>query len=433
MGHIDDYYPASGRVILHVDMNAFYCSVHEAEEPELYRGKPTAVAGSVELRKGVIVTCSYAARALGIRTGMNVRQALRLYPDLIIIQPDFHLYRKYSNAFMNIAYAYTPLLEATSIDECYLDITGSKQFGTPLDIAKEIQDRIREELSLPCSVGIAPNKLLAKMASDMKKPSGLSVLRIRDVPNVLWGKPCAELFGIGRKTAEKLRKLNILTIGDLAKADEHLLTSAFGVTGAWMKRAANGIDHSPVVAEREQSKSIGHTTTLPQDVTSSDEAKRVLLNLSDQVARRLRRKGLMASGIQITLRTPDMKTITRSKQLSVPTENTEDIYREACVLYDRHWKQERPLRLLGVTLQQLARKEEAAIQLDLFDYEKQPKKESLTRVMDELRNKFGESAVLTAGMLGDDPSSLIRDHKRRGTSLQMDFAREHGQSRNNED
>lgn len=284
MGHIDDYYPASGRVILHVDMNAFYCSVHEAEEPELYRGKPTAVAGSVELRKGVIVTCSYAARALGIRTGMNVRQALRLYPDLIIIQPDFHLYRKYSNAFMNIAYAYTPLLEATSIDECYLDITGSKQFGTPLDIAKEIQDRIREELSLPCSVGIAPNKLLAKMASDMKKPSGLSVLRIRDVPNVLWGKPCAELFGIGRKTADKLRKLNILTIGDLAKADEHLLTSAFGVTGAWMKRAASGIDHSPVVAEREQSKSIGHTTTLPQDVTSSEEAKRVLLNLSDQVA-----------------------------------------------------------------------------------------------------------------------------------------------------
>jgi len=433
MGHIDDYYPASGRVILHVDMNAFYCSVHEAEEPELYRGKPTAVAGSVELRKGVIVTCSYAARALGIRTGMNVRQALRLYPDLIIIQPDFHLYRKYSNAFMNIAYAYTPLLEATSIDECYLDITGSKQFGTPLDIAKEIQDRIREELSLPCSVGIAPNKLLAKMASDMKKPSGLSVLRIRDVPNVLWGKPCAELFGIGRKTADKLRKLNILTIGDLAKADEHLLTSAFGVTGAWMKRAASGIDHSPVVAEREQSKSIGHTTTLPQDVTSSDEAKRVLLNLSDQVARRLRRQGLMASGIQITLRTPDMKTITRSKQLSVPTENTEDIYREACVLYDRHWKQERPLRLLGVTLQQLARKEDAAIQLDLFDYEKQPKKESLTRVMDELRNKFGESAVLTAGMLGDDPSSLIRNHKRRGTSLQMDFAREHGQARNNED
>lgn len=426
MGHINDYYPASGRVILHVDMNAFYCSVHEAEEPERYRGKPTAVAGSIELRKGVIVTSSYAARSLGIRTGMNVRQALRMVPHLIIIQPDFQLYRKYSNAFMNIAYAYTPQLEATSIDECYLDITGSKQFGTPMDIAREIQERILEELSLPCSIGIAPNKLLAKMASDMKKPNGLSVLRIRDVPQVLWNKPCAELFGIGNKTADKLRKLNILTIGQLAAAEESLLVSVFGVTGSWMKRAASGIDHAPVVAEREQSKSIGHTTTLPHDITSTEEARRVLLNLSDQVGRRLRRQGLVTSGIQITLRTPDMKTITRSRHLGVPTENTEDIYRQACELYDRHWQPDKPLRLLGVTLQQLAAKEESAIQLDLFDYENQPKKESLTRVMDELRNKFGESAVLTAGMLGDDPSALIRNHKRRGTSLQMDFARDLG-------
>ncbi|GAB6926398.1 DNA polymerase IV [Paenibacillus sp. JCM 10914] len=431
MGHIDDYYPASGRVILHVDMNAFYCSVHEAEEPELYRGKPTAVAGSVELRKGVIVTCSYAARSRGIRTGMTVRQGLKLLPELIIIQPDFHLYRKYSNAFMNIAYGYTPLLEATSIDECYLDITGSKQFGTPLDIASEIQHRIREELSLPCSVGVAPNKLLAKMASDMKKPNGLSVLRIRDVQNVLWGKPCAELFGIGRKTADKLRKLNIQTIGQLAAAEESLLVSVFGVTGSWMKRAAAGIDHAPVVAEREQSKSIGHTTTLPKDVTTLEEARRILLNLSDQVGRRLRRQGLLSSGIQITLRTPDMKTITRSRHLPNPTETTEDIYREACQLFERHWKPGLPLRLLGVTLQQLITKEDSAIQLDLFSYEQQPKKESLTRVMDELRNKFGESAVLTAGMLSEDPSSLIRDHKRRGTSLQMDFERNLGEDHQN--
>lgn len=424
MGHIDDYYPASGRVILHVDMNAFYCSVHEAEEPELYLGKPTAVAGSIELRKGVIVTCSYAARAKGIRTGMNVRQALRLYPDLIIIPPDFHLYRKYSQAFMNIAYSYSPLLEATSIDECYLDITGSKQFGTPLDIAREIQDRIWEELSLPCSIGIAPNKLLAKMASDMKKPRGLSVLRIRDVPRLLWNKPCNELFGIGSKTADKLKRLNIYTIGQLAQAEESLLTSTFGVAGSWMKRAASGIDHAPVVSEREQSKSIGHTTTLPYDITKIEEARRVFLNLSDQVARRLRRQGLMAGAVQITLRTPDMKTITRSKQLATPTENMEDIYREACLLYERHWQEGKPLRLLGVTLQQLAPKEASAIQLDLFEYEKQPRKESLTKVMDELRNKYGESAVLTAGMIGDDPSALIRNHKRRGTSLQMDFARE---------
>lgn len=421
MGKVDEYYPVSGRVILHVDMNAFYCSVHEAEEPEVYRGKATAVAGSVELRKGVIVTCSYAARAKGIRTGMNVREALKIDPDLIIIRPDFHLYRKYSNAFMNIAYSYTPLLEATSIDECFLDITGSKQFGTPLEIAAEIQGRIKDELSLPCSIGVAPNKLLAKMGSDLKKPNGISVLRIRDVPKILWNKPCKELFGIGSKTAEKLRKLNIITIGQLAAADEGLLTATFGVLGKWLKQAANGIDHSLVTAEREPNKSIGHTTTLPADITEPEDARRVLLNLSDQVARRLRKQELMAGGVQITLRTPDMKTITRSRHLSVPTENMEDIYREACLLYDKHWRDRKPLRLLGVTVQSLMLKAESAVQLDLFDYEKTPRKESLTRVMDELRNKFGESAVLTAGMLGDDPSTLIRNHKIRGTSLQMDF------------
>ncbi|QCT03466.1 DNA-directed DNA polymerase [Paenibacillus algicola] len=422
VSNITDFYPVSGRVILHVDMNAFYCSVHEAEEPGKFRGKATAVAGSMELRKGIVVTCSYASRAKGIATGMTVRQALKLDPDLILIKPDFDLYRKYSKAFMSIAYEYTPLLEATSIDECYLDITGSKQFGTPLDIAREIQQRIQEELSLPCSIGVAPNKLLAKMGSDIKKPNGITVMRIRDVPKMLWGRPCADLFGIGVKTAEKLAKLNIRTIGQLAAAKEELLTGAFGVNGRWMKQAANGLDHSPVQGEREQSKSIGHTTTLPADITTPEQARKVFLNLADQVARRLRRQELMASGIQITLRTPDMKTLTRSKLFPGPTENTEDIYREACTLYDRHWQDGRPLRLLGITLQQLAPRIHSAIQLDLFDYEQQPRKESLTRVMDELRDKFGESAVLTAGMLGDDPSSLIRNHKLRGTSLQMDFA-----------
>ncbi|WP_438349778.1 DNA polymerase IV [Paenibacillus sp. FA6] len=421
MRKIDEYYPAHGRVILHVDMNAFYCSVHEAEEPDKYRGKPTAVAGSVELRKGIIVTCSYAARRLGVSTGMLVNQALKKCPNLIVISPDFNAYRKYSNAFMKIAYDYTPCMEATSIDECYLDISGSKQFGTPLEIATEIQNRVYKELSLPCSIGIAPNKLLAKMASDMKKPNGLTILRIRDVPKILWEKPCVELFGIGDRTADKLRKLNIHTIGQLAVAEDQLLKQSFGVLGLWMKQASNGIDHSPVLEGREQSKSIGHTTTLPEDICVKEDIHRVLLNLSDQVARRLRRQQLVAGGVQITIRTPDMKTITRTHTMNAPTDHTEDIYEQACQLYHEHWNWDKPVRLLGVTLQHLISKENSAIQLDLFNYEQQPKKESLTKAMDLLRNKFGENAVLTAGMLGDDPSVLIRNHKVRGTSLQMDF------------
>jgi len=182
--------------------------------------------------------------------------------------------------------------------------------------------------------------------------------------------------------------------------------------------------------ERERNKSIGHTTTLPRDISRMEDVQRVLLNIADQVARRLRRQNLMAQTIQITIRTPDMKTITRSQSLDTVTEQAEVIYREACELYRRHWSEDKPVRLLGITLQNLVPREESALQLDLFDYERQPKKESLTRTMDMLRDKFGEDAVLTAGMLTDDPSALIRNHRIRGTSLQTDFLR---QNRDEED
>lgn len=416
----DEFYPKQGRVILHTDMNAFYCSVHEALEPVKYRGKPIAVAGSVELRKGIVVTSSYSARSRGVKTGMQVREAFKVCPDLIIIQPDFEQYRLFSKAFMQIAYSYSPLIEAMSIDECYLDITGSKLFGSPLEIAQAMQARIKDELDLPCSIGIAPNKLLAKMASDMKKPNGISILRLRDVPSLLWDKPCAYLFGIGRQTGEKLSRLNINTIGELASTEELFLIKHFGVVGAWLKLASNGIDHSPVNALQEASKSIGHTTTLPQNLREKNEIDRVFLNLADQVARRLRRQKLTAGTIQITIRDPEMKTITRSYTLAAPTESADDIYREACRIFHLHWKAGKAVRLLGITLQNLQERTKSAMQLDLFDFEKQPKKEQLNQAMDKIRDKYGESALLTAGMISDDPSALIRNHKVRGTSLQMD-------------
>lgn len=423
MKKVNEYYPIKGRVILHMDMNAFYCSVHEAVDPQAYKGKPLAVAGSVELRKGIIVTSSYTARKQGVTTGMQVRKALKLCPDLILLQPDFDLYRDYSKQFIKIAYSYSPLLEVTSIDECYIDITGSKQFGTPLEIAEALQKRVYLELSLPCSIGIAPNKLLAKMGSDMKKPNGITILRIRDVPQILWEKPCAQLFGIGNKTADRLKKLRIYNLGELAKADEMLLLKEFGVLGSWLKRAANGLDDSPVNPDREQSKSIGHTTTMPQDVKETAAVHRVFLNLADQVARRLRRQKLIAHTIQITIRNPDMLTITRSATLKRPTEHADEIYHEACRLFQMYWAVGKPIRLLGITLQNLIPKEDSAIQLDLFDYEDQPKREQLNKALDILRDKYGESAVLTAGMLSGDPSALIRNHKVRGTSLQMDHLR----------
>ena len=417
--------PTGDRAILHIDMNAFYCSVHEAVEPEKYKGKPLAVGGSVELRKGIIVTSSYAARARGVRTGMLVKDALRLCPELIVLEPDFELYRDFSRRFIQIAYSYSPLVETMSIDECFVDVTGSGQFGTPLEIAVKIQKRIREELGLPCSIGVAPNKLLAKMASDMKKPNGITVLCEKDVPALLWGKPCSQLYGIGRRTADKLaKKFNIRTIGELARADEMMLIREFGAVGSWMKRAANGIDRSPVNPVRERNKSIGHTTTLPRDFTAREDISRVFLNLSDQVARRMRKQQLVASTVQITIRDPDMKTITRAETIPVPTEHADDIHRIACKLFFEHWPPGKPVRLLGVTLQNLQPRE-GAIQLDLFEHERQSKKEKLNRTMDRIRDKYGENAILTLGMIGDDPSALIRDTKRRGTSLQMDHIRQH--------
>ncbi|MCR8643902.1 DNA polymerase IV [Paenibacillus sp. N1-5-1-14] len=416
-------YPKNGRVILHIDMNAFYCSVHEAVEPESYKGKAIAVSGSVEQRKGIIVTSSYAARAKGVKTGMHVREALKRCPELILLQPDFDLYREYSRAFMKIVYAYSPLVEPVSIDECYVDITGSKQFGTPLEISTTIQQRVLSELGLPCSIGVAPNKLLAKMASDMKKPNGLTVLRLRDVPNVMWQRPCVELFGIGRKTAEKLERIGIRTIGELAHADIEMLSRHFGITGPALKNAAAGIDHSPVNPNREQNKSIGHTTTLPHNIQDRAAAVKVLLNLADGVARRMRRQKLVTETVQLTIRDPDMHTVTRSMTIA-PTDITQDIYHYACMLLDKHWKVGDPIRLLGVTAQNLSSKMEKPLQLDLFEYEELPKKEKLTEVMDAIRDKFGENAVVTLGMVSDDPSTLLRNPRIRGTSLQMDHLKQ---------
>jgi DNA polymerase-4 len=312
-----------------------------------------------------------------------------------------------------------------------VDITGSKQFGSPLQIAEELQTRIYNELQLPCSIGIAPNKLLAKMASDMKKPNGLFVLRLRDVQALLWNKPCQMLYGIGAKTADKLKVLGILTIGELASADDLLLSTHFGIMGDVLKQAANGYDDSKVNPESGASKSVGHTTTLPANLTDLSAMKKVLLNVADGVGRRLRKQKLMASTVQLTIRDPHMKTITRSVTLEICIDNTEDLYKYACHLLEKNWTKGRAVRLLGITAQNLLFKEDAVVQMDLFEYEKHPRKELLHETIDRLRDKYGEGSIVTAGMISDDPSSLIRNHKLRGTSLQMDHMK--GRSLDTED
>ncbi|WP_051330726.1 DNA polymerase IV [Aneurinibacillus terranovensis] len=375
MAESKSMYPANGRVILHIDMNAFYCSVHAAHEPEKYRGKPIAVGGREQERRGILVTASYECRAKGVKTGMTIWQARRLCPEIIIIHPDFDLYRDYSRRMISILHDVTDRVEQASIDEAYLDITDCYQQGTPVEIALGIQKRIYRELSLPSSVGIAPNKWLAKMASDMKKPNAYTILRKRDLPGVLWPLPVGKAYGVGKKTEERLKELNIHTIGDLAHAEIDFLRMNFGVKGERLKRRVNGEDESPVNPHaHEQRKSIGHSTTLSYDVDDGKALRHVLGQLAGSLSERLRKRHVMALNIQLTIRYADWQTITRSAMTEKPVRASEDILLYADTLLEKNWSGA-PVRLLGISAQKLQDDEDVKIQLDLFSFLKEAKSE----------------------------------------------------------
>lgn len=428
------------RAVLHVDMNAFYCACHAAAEPDLYAGRPTAVAGSPERRHGVVVTASYEARSLGVRATMTVAEALRAAPGLILIHPDFTLYRSYSRQVFDIVRTYTPEVEIFSIDECWADVTGSSQFGNPEEIGQALQARLLAELGIPCSVGVSSNKFLAKMASDFRKPMGLTVLWPEQVADILWPLPTRQMFGVGEKSAARLDRLGIHTIGQIAQADIRLLRRHFGRRGEIWSDLAAGRDDSPVSAAVEQSKSIGHSITLGRDINTLENLCTVLLNLSDQVGRRVRRHALVGRTVQLTIRYGTRETITRAKTLQSSTDLTEVIYDTAVSLLKAHWRRGTNVRLLGVTVSQLQNplaeptSAESGVQLPLFADEQLPKSESAERQLkdlaklkrlavatDALRDKFGEDILIRGRMLTDPESGQIRNRKIRGTSLQRDW------------
>ncbi|MCP3025760.1 DNA polymerase IV [Halobacillus sp. A5] len=384
------WYPKNGRVIFHVDMNSFYASVEMAFNPDL-RGKPLAIAGNPEERRGIVVTSSYEARKFGVKTTMPVGEAKRLCPNLIVMRPTFDRYRAASKEMFKILADVTELVQPVSIDEGYLDITGCEAQGSPLEIAERIQLRIHKELDLPCSIGIAPNKFLAKMASDMKKPMGITVLRKRDLPTKMWVMPIEEMYGVGEKTAEKLRKIKVNTIGDLASHSSVELKQLLGVNGERLRNRANGIDQRPVDPEAvHEFKSIGTSTTLAQDTTDDVEIRSVFRKLVNKVEARMKNKNVVANNVQIMIRYHDRKTITRSKQQSEFLSSGDELFYVAMHLFDEHWNQQ-PVRLLGVTAQDLSEKSEATQQLDLFNFEQYASKEKLYKVMDSLTEKYGEN------------------------------------------
>jgi len=414
-----EMYPKNGKVILHVDMNSFYASVEMAYDPKL-KGKPLAIAGNVEERRGIIVTCNYEARKFRVKTTMPLWEARKLCPQLIVMKPNFERYRAVSIAMFEILRHYTELVEPVSIDEGYLDITESFEYGSPIEIARSIQKRILEQLDIPCSIGIAPNKFLAKTASDMKKPMGITILRKREISKILWPLSTNEMHGVGKKTAEKLQTIGVHTIGDLAKGNEIQLKTLLGINGIRLKERANGVDHRPVDPESiEEFKSIGNSTTLPRDVSNQHELFRVLTSLAETVSVRLKRKNVLAGTLGITIRYKDRKTITRSKKLPNPINHKDDISSFAQQIFLKAWNGD-AVRLLGITGTDLVDSDHAYKQLDLFSYEKDAKKEPLLNTLSSLREKYGNKIIENAA--GHQlPSS---DNIGTGTSFNKDFLRD---------
>lgn len=383
--------------ILHVDMNAFFAACHQAADPRL-RGRPVLVSGDPESRHGIILTASYEARPFGVKTAMPTREALRLCPEAIVVRPDFKLYSSYSRQVMAILSSYTPLVEQFSIDEAWLDVAGCENlFGPPIAIAREIKARIREELGLTCSIGIAPTKILAKMASDLEKPDGLVLLTLADVPTRIWPLPVEALFGVGPQTAAALKKLGIRTIGQLAHYPRANLKARFGVYGEYLAELAQGRDGSRVNPEGEGVKSVGNSITLPQDTADPEEIETVLLALAEEVGTRLRRRALAGRTITVSIKTPDFKLHTRSLTYPEATCLTEAIYARARQIFRRNFAGH-PVRLVGLAVGSLL-PPGAPAQLDLFAGQEKSKRARLAQTVDRLRARFGEDALVRARLL----------------------------------
>ncbi len=381
------------RKILHLDLDAFFCAVEELRNPEL-RGKPFAVGGSPEGR-GVVASCSYPARAYGVHSAMPMSQAVRLCPDLIIVSHSRGGYSEASREVMARARELTPLVQQLSIDEAFLDVS---DLSEPMAvIARRLQTRIREELHLPCSLGGATNKLVAKIANDVGKsragkgdyPNAITIVPPGQEAAFLAPLPVRALWGVGPKTEEKLQALGLFTIGQLAAYPEQELVRRFGQHGHDLSRRARGIDNRPVTPDRGQAKSISKETTFARDVTDGRTLEATLRRLAEDVARSMRRKGYQGRTIKLKLRLSDFTTLSRQTTLSKPTDDDRIIFGEVLSLFRRLWKAGQPVRLVGVGVTNL---QKGLVQLSLWE-EKDARFRDLQAAMDALRDKYGQDVI----------------------------------------
>ena len=380
------------KTILHIDMDAFFISVEQRDNPSL-KGKAAAVCGS--LSRSVVTSATYEARPYGIKAGMPVQEAKRRCPHLILVEGDHSKYTKTASRIFAILKEYTPLVEIASIDEAYLDITQSLlMFKSPLHIAQSIKARILEREGLTCSVGVAPNKLLAKLGSRLRKPDGLVMIPKEEVSGILEDLPSSSLFGIGPKLEEALKFMGILTCGQLGRFPVPLLTKRLGVIGQRLHEMGLGLDDSPVVPfdEEEDPKSISNSVTLEEDTSDLPLIRKVLLQLSERVSRRMRKDSFYGQRVTLTVRYSDFYTFTKQKTLAQPLNSGNEIFHQAFEIFESipHPKS---IRLLGVGMSMLKKE---WYQLSLF--ERRGQMDNLLKAMDEVNGRFGDWKLTWAGL-----------------------------------
>ncbi|MBQ9030065.1 MAG: DNA polymerase IV [Parasporobacterium sp.] len=389
------------RLIFHVDVNSAFLSWEAVRrvkngEPDI-RLIPSCVGGDPGSRRGIVVAKSIPAKKYHVTTGEPVSLALRKCPSLLVVPSDFRLYAKCSRDFKEICRRYAPVVEEFSIDECFLDFTGtSRIYPDPIALAREIKDRIREELGFTVNVGIGRNKLCAKMASDFEKPDKVHTLFPEEIEEKLWPLPVRDLLFIGKASAQKLEEAGIFTIGQLARSDPAEMAALLGTKMSIQARNyANGIDDSPVREHPEEAKGYSNEITLEEDVTTMEVAETILRALTDSVTRHMRSEGAKTMGVSVSIRYLDFKTRSHQKTLQEPLDTSREIYEIARELLGELWKDQRPLRLMGISLTNLSRGDYGR-QMTFFEEDRKKDRErdeKLDRTMDELKDRFGSEII----------------------------------------
>ena len=384
------------KAIIHLDMDAFYAAVEVLDNPDL-QGKPVIVGGSKE--RGVVSSASYEARTFGVHSAQPIATAMRLCPQGIFRPVRMWRYQEISRQIFEIFKRFSPLVEPLSLDEAFVDVTGSTRlFGPPEEIAKKIKQQVVAETGLTASAGVAPTKFIAKIASDIQKPDGLTIVPEGKVKEFLGPLPIEKLWGVGERTRKTLAHLGVETIGDLGRVPLELLDRKMGKHGLHLSLLAQGVDEREVETER-QVKSIGHEETYREDILDMTMARRVLLSLATKVAKRLRGHGFVGKTVTLKVKYHDFVQITRSVTLQEPTDDGREIFQSCCDLLSKTEASKRPVRLFGISLSQLdlADKER---QLALFEQRRgAPKRKRLNRALDTISDKYGDEAIVPGTLL----------------------------------